>query len=374
MRQPGERQAGVTGTAECGGSDRLGVTVVGVSEGGASRRPLVQRGIEILASLLCLALALRGVDFSGLASALGEANYWWLIPAVCVTLALEALKAWRWQLLFLPERRLHYWSVFTALAAGYLASNVMPGRVGELLRLVLLSSEEKVSPARVVSTIVIERLYDILSLLLFFVCLVPFIAFELPGWLSTGAMMVGVMAMAAAGLMLVLAHSSVKVMATAHRWLGRLRWLDRPVIYSTLEHLLHGFNVLQGWRGIGMFLLSLGFWAPVTAVAWAAAQAFRLQLTLPAVGFAVVVTTLGMLLPSTPGYVGVFHYLVTVALVPFGVPRESAVSFALVWHAANYLTLTFVGALALWVHGTTLGEILRRREHVDPTAEQNCEG
>ena len=64
-----------------------------------------------------------------------------------------------------------------------------------------------------------------------------------------------------------------------------------------------------------------------------------------------------MLLPSTPGYIGVFHYLVTVALAPFGVPKEQALTFALVWHSVNYLTLSLSGVVALWLHGTSFGQV-----------------
>ena len=75
---------------------------------------------------------------------------------------------------------------------------------------------------------------------------------------------------------------------------------------------------------------------------------------------AVVVTSLGMVVPSSPGYIGIFHYLVTVAVVPFGIPKEMALTFALVWHAANYLTLSGAGVIALWAHGTSLGQVLAR--------------
>ena len=78
-------------------------------------------------------------------------------------------------------------------------------------------------------------------------------------------------------------------------------------------------------------------------MAWSAAQAVHLQVPISAMVFTVVVTTIGMLLPSTPGYIGVFHYLVTVALAPFGVPKEQALTFALVWHGVNYLTLSLSG-------------------------------
>jgi uncharacterized membrane protein YbhN (UPF0104 family) len=97
---------------------------------------------------------------------------------------------------------------------------------------------------------------------------------------------------------------------------------------------------------------------------WAAAQALHLELPISAIILAVIMTTLGMLVPSSPGYIGVFEYLVILALAPFSVPKEQALGFALVWHAVNYLTLSLSGVVALWVHGTSLGQVLRWRGRV----------
>ena len=109
------------------------------------RGPLIQRVVEVAISLGFLFLALRGIRLKELWLALQQVNYWWLIPCVLVTVALLFLKGWRWQLLFLPEYRLPYSPVFTSMCAGYLASNVLPGRAGELVRVVLLVSEEQVT-------------------------------------------------------------------------------------------------------------------------------------------------------------------------------------------------------------------------------------
>jgi uncharacterized membrane protein YbhN (UPF0104 family) len=108
---------------------------------------------------------------------------------------------------------------------------------------------------------------------------------------------------------------------------------------------------------VGVTVLS---WFTVISVAWSCAQAFHLDVPLTAVIFANIVVALGMLVPSSPGYIGVFHYLVTVALVPFGVPKELALGYAIVWHGINYLTLSVSGMIALGAHGTSLAQVLRR--------------
>lgn len=327
-------------------------------EAPATRRARLQRALEIGISLLFLALALRGIRLGDLWEALRRANYLWLLPAIGITVALLFLKAWRWRLLFYPEHRLAYSSVLTALCAGYLASNVLPARLGEVVRLVLLVSEQPVSVARTFSTIVVERLLDILTLLVVMVLLLPFV--QLPLAMTRTAQDLGILALAGAVAMVVLSFWKARLLRWAHALFRRLPVLDRPVVYESLEHLVDGFAALRGWLGLLLVGISLLGWAGVIGVAWSAAQAFGLHAPFTAIVFAVVVTTLGMLVPSSPGYIGVFHFLVTVALAPFGVPKDLALSYALIWHGVNYLTLSGSGVVALWVHGTSLGQVLRR--------------
>lgn len=109
--------------------------------------------------------------------------------------------------------------------------------------------------------------------------------------------------------------------------------------------------------GPALLLLSFAAWAAVIGEAWCVRMA--VQSTVPFTGmvFAVVVTSLGMVAPSSPGYVGVFHFLVIEALRPFGVPQTEAMSIALIWHGINYIVLSLTGLVMLWVHGTSLGQV-----------------
>lgn len=324
----------------------------------ARGRARFQRAIEVAISLGFLALALRGIDFRDLWAALRQANYLWLLPGIAMLVALLFAKAWRWQLLFLPEHRLPFWSVFTAMAAGYLASNVFPARAGELARLVLLVSEEPVSVARTLSTIIVERLLDLLSLIAMLALLLPFVA--LPPELMAIARGITVTALAGTVGMLLLSFWKERLLRWAHALLRHIRFLDRPQVYSALGHLIDGFAALRGRLGFGLLLLSLVGWYAVAGLGWSAGMALQLQAPFTAVIFAVVVSTLWMLVPSSPGYVGVFHYWVSWAVMQFGVPQEQAVTFALLWHAVNYLILSLSGVIALWAHGTSLGQVRAR--------------
>ena len=329
-----------------------------VSRGGSSRRALFQRIAEIAISLAFLALALQGINLKALGVALRQADYVWLLPAIAITLAILAVKGVRWQLLFLPEYHLPFAPVFTALSAGYLASNVLPARLGEVVRVVLLASEEPVGVARTVSTIVVERLLDILSLLIILVLLLPFVT--LPPAMTRAAQGLGILALVGSAVLLLLSFWKERVLRWTRSALRHIRFLDRPAVYQGLGHLIDGFATLRGRLGLVLIALSLLSWFGSVAVAWCVAQAFAMSVPVTAMAFTVVVVALGMVIPSSPGYIGVFHYLVTVALAPFGVPKDVALSFAFVWHGLSYIELSVVGLVALAVHGTSLGQVMQK--------------
>lgn len=318
----------------------------------------MQRVIEVGISLVFLWLALRGIRLDDLLEALRDARWAWLAPAVLITVALLLLKGWRWQLLFLPEHRLRFRPVFAALCAGYLASNVLPARAGELVRLVLLVGEEPVDAARTLSTIIVEHLLDVLTLLMVLVGLLPFV--RLPEWMTRSAQVLAIGALFASVVILWLSLRKERLLGLAHALLGRVRLLDRPSVYDAIGHLIDGFAALRGRLGLGLIGLSLLAWVGVVLMAWSAAQAVHLDAPVSAVTLAVVVTSLGMVVPSSPGYIGVFHYLVWVALAPFEIPKDDALTFALVWHGANYLVLSLSGVIALWAHGVSPVSALAR--------------
>lgn len=322
-------------------------------------RALLQRGLEIGVSLVFLWLAVRQIDFRSLVLALREANWAWILPAVAGITIMLLIKSWRWQIMFLPEHRVPFEAVLTAQSAGYLASNVLPGRAGEAIRLILLASDQPVGPARVLSTIVVERLLDTLSLLAVLALLLPFLS-GLPEWMMSSVRVLTVGAIAATAAILILSFWKARVLGRAHAVLRHIRFLDRPGVYAALEHLIDGFAALRGRRGPALILLSFAVWASLIFQVWGVRNAIAPETPMTGMIFALLVTSLGMIVPSTPGYIGVFHGLVVLALAPFGVPQTTAMSLALVWHAVNYIVLSSAGLIMLAIHGTSLGQVVAK--------------
>lgn len=329
-----------------------------VRSGGTRGRTLLQRGLEIIVSLGCLFLALRTAHPADLWAALRHANFAWVAAFVATMMVVLALKTWRWQLLFYPEYRLPFGPLFSILAVSYMVSNVLPGRAGELARVILVPAEQPVSAARTVSTIVVERLLDVLCVIVLLILLLPFV--HLPAEMLRSAQVLGILALAAAVALVLLSFWKARLLAWAHALLRHVPLLDRPAVYAAAEHLIDGFGMLRSPLGLVVVALALASWLGVVVLAWTAAQAFQIAVPITAIVFAVVLTSLSQSLPSTPGYIGVFQLAARMALVPLGVAPALAEIYAFAWWGINYLTLTITGMVAMWVHGISFAQILGR--------------
>ena len=323
-----------------------------------SKRSKFQVLIEISISSGLMVLALWGIDLSSLWKVLRNTNCLWLIPSVLSVFLLLLLKSWRWQLLYYPGHKLPFGSLFTALSAGFFISNILPARLGEVSRVLLIVSEQPVGISRTTATIIIEHLLDLATLLIYLLFLLPFV--YLPPLLSHTAKISGILAAIGIFAMFVLSAWKDKWVLLFNAVSEKLGLLKRPVIQNFVLNLLDGFAVMRTKTGILIIAITFLGWVFVYITAWTAAEALKINIQIVATMFAVVVTTMGMLIPSSPGYIGVFHYLTVVSLSPFGILKDTALAFALLWHAVNYLTLSVSGYITLWIHGTSISQILRR--------------
>ncbi|RMD72481.1 MAG: UPF0104 family protein, partial [Chloroflexi bacterium] len=130
--------------------------------------------LGFIISIIFLGIALYGLDLVHFWEALREANYWWLIPGIVVYFATVWVRTWRWQsmlnhIAFVPLR-----SLFPIVVIGYMGNNVYPARAGEVLRSYVLRRNCGIAMSASLATVVLERLFDGLVMLLFVAITLPF--------------------------------------------------------------------------------------------------------------------------------------------------------------------------------------------------------
>ena len=310
------------------------------------RNPLAWLGLAVSAGALFLAF--RGLHWGEVREAVAGANYGLLILALAIMLVALYLRALRWAVLFHPRKGMAVGNLLGAMNVGYAFSNILPLRVGELVRAYLIGETEKVSVAHALSTIVVERVLDVLTVVVVLVVLLPFI--DVPGWVAGPALGVGI-------AFLLLAALLVTLSAARERALALVAWGSR-LLPEGLRHRVEevaaaaigGLAVLrQPWALVQAVAWSAASWLASALLMWVVLRAFDLELPFTAGLFVMVATSLVMLVPASPGYVGTFELAAIKGLENvFDVGHNAAASYALVQHAILYLTPIVIGAVFLW--------------------------
>jgi len=138
------------------------------------------------------------IHFPRLQRALVRANYWWILPSLMITILALVIRAYRWKFFFLRYEQIKFQSLWRSVCIGYMANNVLPFRIGEFVRAWFFGRKEKRPASEVFATIVLERIFDILSILILYVAFVFYFAtietVNLPGEMIYGAWVMAVIA------------------------------------------------------------------------------------------------------------------------------------------------------------------------------------
>jgi glycosyltransferase 2 family protein len=296
-------------------------------------------------------LAVRNVRLDEVWDGLRTSDYWWLAPAFAMLVLTVYVKALRWRYLFPPESRPGAEPVLSAMLIGYFFNGVLPARAGEAARVLALKQRAGTSRAAGAATVVIERTYDVLCLLVLLFLALPWLPHVT--WLRAAVVLAIVLAAGLAAAIIVLAVYGVRPLHFVLRPLQRLPFLSAERIDEVGENLGRGLAALRRPRLVlgALFWTTLG-WLTLAVSMWLLMRGFHLGLSLVAGLLVVIATNLVQILPSTPAAVGAFEAATLVALHAYGVPDSRALSYALVLHLLNLVPFLIVGLFL--VRGTLM--------------------
>lgn len=315
---------------------------MGISAIIGPKLPYVRVIIGLLISGAALALALREVDLGIALGALGRLQPEPAGLALLLVLGSLGARAYRWQALFPPTARPPAGRLFNLVALSYLVNNLFPGRAGDLARVGALAYLEKLPFGLIFTTVVVEKLLDLAAT----VAVVGLLAGALP----IPPALAGLARWAAVGTAAALVGLGLFGRLRPEAF-GRLR-LPGPARFlaGPLAGAAAGAAVLTAARPLGLAV----FWSAVVwllngLVTLLLGHAFGVELSFEASLLLIALVSLAMLVPASPGYIGVYHLSVVVVLELFGVDRSRAFTFALGSHLLVYVFgLTLFGLLGLW--------------------------
>ena len=332
--------------------------------------------MQLLAGLavsgLAIVLLLRQISVAELGQVLARAQVGPLLVLVLSVALSIVTRALRWGVYFRPERRVPFGPLVSTLTISYMASTFLPFRAGELVRAVFLGQREAIPVPRVLGTILIEKLFDFLAIGTILVLLLATTPLPPPALVAGSSIALAVFV--GFGFVVALAlwrQQTLAVVGWAEDWLpfGLGRRL-RPV--QVARQFAGGTDSLRSGRlWVPMLGWTAATWAASLLSAWAGAATVGVYPGLAALAFMLVLTSTGQAVPSSPGYVGVYHAAAVLALTspPFNLDASTALAIALVTHAVTYGSLVLSGLVALWVGGYGLRDVLAARRQAGPAVQ-----
>jgi hypothetical protein len=299
--------------------------------------PIIRAVVGAAISVIALWFVLRSVDLERTAEILGQADLRWVAFAAGLLTLDLSFRALRWQRLLRPIAAIRYLPMFGYLLIGYLANNILPARLGELVRVHYLGDREGISRASALGTVVVERVVDLVAVVA--IASVALLVLSVRGIVAS-AVLVGA---AVAGLFLAVLVLGI----VAHRIPGADRLatiIDRwPTIRSLARSLQGGLAVASRPRTLAEALL-------VTAASWTVAilsfaavgQAIGVELSIGQAALLSSGVALASAVPAGPSNLGTFEFAAVEIGKAIGVPADSAFAMALLVHA-TILVVTSVG-------------------------------
>jgi len=321
--------------------------------------------VGLMVSIICSWLFVRKIEWSSLGVAFSEAKYIYILPTIIIMFVAQYIRAIRWEVLLSPIKKVSVLNLFSVSMIGFMANNVLPARLGEIIRPIMIARKEKIGVSTSFATIAIERVFDILGIIVIaslLFCFLPSdnqansqaVIHQLKKWSAIMAFF-GICTIA---ILFLLSLYPKKAGAVFEKLLFVFPHHLRDKLVNLLHSFISGLQVFDHkikllWVGV----LSLIIWLLNAASIYVLCYSFDIGLSYAGACFVTVCIALAVALPQAPGFIGVFHIATQKSLDVFGVGLSSAQSFAILLWAVSVIPVTVAGLLFLWREGISFGEI-----------------
>jgi uncharacterized protein (TIRG00374 family) len=347
----------------------------------------------VILSVAALYFAFRNVPFNDLLNYLWSINYIWLLPVVLMVCVSFFIRAVRWQLILASSYQIGIWQAFHPLMIGFMINCILPGRVGEIARPMILQKKVKIPFATGFATVAAERIFDVAALIIF--AIITFVSIEINPQaeivfgdfhlnrstlevLFNRIIIIGVLLLVAIvmvsiprirrgiqwvilaiPLLAFFADESVKAKITAKVCEPLIRFVDNIAL---------GFTLIRHPKKIFICgLYSLIVWM-TAALSW-----YVFSLGSPGINLSytemyavMVIICLFIALPSVPGYWGLWEAGGVFAMSLFGIPANAAAGFTLANHAVQVFPVIIVGFISAIITSVNIWQVSFEKKSVEP--------
>ncbi len=310
--------------------------------------------IGLVISAIFLVLVFLKADFSEMATAFESARYEWIVVTFVLLIGTVLIRGLRWSVL--TQGRLKPIDAGWLFSIGFLFNNILPARIGEFARAFLTGRRPKMHFASALSSIVVERLFDFVSVAVMIG--VVLIGLPLPDWTKIAGAAVGAGSVVGVILLAVAAKNPEWALNLGIKIIAVFPKVDKEKAGEFLAPIFEGLGGVSDLRTFALGLgLSIAAWVFSGITGWVLMLAFWDRMPLLVGQLAIAAAGLGVAVPGAPAGVGPYEYAVTQSLVSLGYDANIARSYAFTLHSINFIVTSILGGIGLMREGMSFGQV-----------------
>jgi uncharacterized protein (TIRG00374 family) len=318
--------------------------------------------LGVVVSILFIYLSLKDVDYQRVLMRLENLKSVFLVPAIGLLVSASFLRSLRLGVILSPLKKVNQKKLYPANCVGYMAMTLIPMRIGDLFRSYLVSARGQVPFSSVLATTLVERVLDSLTLLgiLFFIIL----NFPLPPWMIRS----GYFLLAGLIVLLFLIYSMYYRAWFAVRFSGvlvnRLPQKIRTMTEKAFRNFIEGLKIIASpWRFVSSLFLSLLIWGASGLAVYSLFFFQNLQLPVISAFTVLVITVIGISLPTAPGFLGNIQFACIIAFSFSHLPKSDALAFSLFYQLVMVGTAICLGLVFLPFIDVSLKDMKKRLDY-----------
>jgi uncharacterized protein (TIRG00374 family) len=336
--------------------------------------------LGMVITVVCMYFVLKGINYGKLMGIIGSINIWALCGTVALYIGGYYIRAERWHHLLKHIKPFKASELFPYLVMGFMFNNVLPARAGEFIRAYMTGIKKGVSKSSTFATVVIERVFDGLVMIFYFI--IGYLAFHFitkqaevaPIRIFSLSLSVkdAVLWFAVAGsliftgifvFMIMLLYRREATEKFIHSMLKVFPDGIRSKTVGFLDTFINGLGVLGSLKDVmTVFGLSLFAWTVEAFTYWLMGQAMHLQISFLLICLIMAVANFAIMMPSTAGGVGPFEFFGVAIMMLFAFQKEQAAAFVFIVHMMILIPIIILGLIFMFTEGLTFKKILSEKE------------
>lgn len=316
--------------------------------------------VGLCISGIFLYFAVKNVHFNQFTEYVHQLNLFFIIPALLPGLLAYLVRAWRWNYFLSSIGRFRISGLLSATMIGFMANNILPARVGELIRALVLSKKESINFVSVLSSLIAERIMDGFTISI----IALFAIFTIP--LNEKIKFAGVVFFLIFLILLIVMFIFVNSGSINKKLPEIFHGRISGTINKYLTRIISGLEGLNRFKNSGItFISAFVIWFLSSLYFYFMGLAMEIPLPFSA-SFAIFISVaLGVIIPSSPGFIGVYHFFCQKAVEMYGIDTSRAFAYAVVTHFVQFIAVTILGFLFLFYENLSLVSLSKEEKLSD---------